>query len=279
MIRAMYTAISGLKAHQIKLDVIGNNIANVNTVGFKKSQTSFQEVFSQTTSGASGPQGGKGGTNPQQVGLGVSVGSIRVNHEPGSPQRTDYPLDFYIGGDGYFTVSGHPTFANKSYTRAGNFDLDADGILVTSQGLKVLGYKGAVTTKDTPGVPGEIKIVKSLYDSFSVNNSGEVVGIKKSDGSTEVIATLALTKFNNPGGLSKEGSNLFSESRNSGKPVLGAPGGTGYGDILVGTIEMSNVDLANEFTDMITAQRGFQANSRVITTSDEILQELVNLKR
>ena len=263
MIRAMYTAISGLKAHQIKLDVIGNNIANVNTVGFKKSQASFQEVFSQTTAGASGPQEGiKGGINPQQVGLGVSIGSIRVNHEPGSAQRTDYPLDFYIGGDGYFIVKDG---LKEFYTRAGNFDLDKDGTLVTSQGLKV------------QGTEGDIKILPK-YDSFSVNQLGEIVGVDK-DGNQTPIAKLALAKFNNASGLSKEGSNNFSKTSNSGDPVKGAPAGVGYGNIIVGSIEMSNVDLANEFTEMITAQRGFQANSRVITTSDEILQELVNLKR
>lgn len=271
MIRAMYTAISGLKAHQIKLDVIGNNIANVNTVGFKKSQASFEEVFSQTTAGASAPQGGKGGTNPQQVGLGVSVGKIRVNHEPGSPQRTDYPLDFYIGGDGYFAVKdGDKTL----YTRAGNFDLDADGTLVTSQGLKVQGVNITVPVAATKG---NITI-PSTYESFSVNQLGQIIGVKK-DGSQTTLATLALSKFNNASGLSKEGSNNFSVSSNSGTASEGKPGDEGFGVIIVGSVEMSNVDLANEFTDMITAQRGFQANSRVITTSDEILQELVNLKR
>lgn len=465
MMRSMYSGVSGLRAHQLKMDVIGNNIANVNTVGFKSSQASFQQVFSQTSSGASAPQGGRGGTNPQQVGLGVSMGSIRVNHTPGSAQRTDNPLDFFIGGDGYFVVSGDSNFGNKSYTRAGNFDLDRDGTLVTGEGLKVLGYVvdekgnvsdelsdikidksntvGATTTEnmklkgnldsrvkadkdgnlpkvttdtviyDSLGNPYNVKYeltkpdddksewearivsmknsdgkqllpntgtdtnpkytamelgkisfddkgqiepldsanigsgdgingtintdnkfavninigwstndeinpsidpdAKSSFgkggeiiidfssltqygndstvkasspdgntsgniESFSVSKSGEVVAVY-TNGESKVLAQVALAKFDNPGGLSSEGSNLFKDTRNSGEAQFGKAGSSGYGQILGGAVEMSNVDLSNEFTEMITTQRGFQANSRIITTSDEMLQELMSLKR
>lgn len=443
--RSMYSGVSGLRAHQLKMDVIGNNIANVNTVGFKSSQASFQQVFSQTSSGASAPQGGRGGTNPQQVGLGVSMGSIRVNHTPGSAQRTDNPLDFFIGGDGYFVVSGDSNFNNRSYTRAGNFDLDRDGTLVTGEGLKVLGYKmqddgtisdelgaividqstavDATTTEnikfkgnldarteiylkdkngnyvneageevdepvlitddkdremfstdtvmyDSLGNPHNIKFKMKRTDvnkwtasvekidgaefvegnasfdlefnskgelisgdtgslivtkegvrfgdaekdddegeitidfsgltqygndttakasspdgntsgnieSFSVSKSGEIVAVY-TNGESKVLAQVALAKFDNPGGLSSEGSNLFKDTRNSGEAQFGKAGGAGYGQMLGGAVEMSNVDLSNEFTEMITTQRGFQANSRIITTSDEMLQELMSLKR
>lgn len=464
MMRSMYSGVSGLRTHQLKMDVIGNNIANVNTVGFKRSQASFQEIFSQTTAGASAPQGGRGGTNPQQVGLGVSMGSIRVNHDPGSAQRTDNPLDFFIGGDGYFVVSGDSNFNNRSYTRAGNFDLDRNGTLVTGEGLKVLGYKvegdtvsdelseividksntvGATTTKnmelkgnldsrakggikvttdtviyDSLGNPYNVKYefekleadtdtdidentwsakIVSMKDSdggvnlingdeidlgtiefdtdgkilqdgvtagttdttdttdttgttvttgsaevvdgkhavtigltwggtggtdgksnfgegdagtitidfsgltqygndstvkasapdgntsgniesFSVSKSGEIVAVY-TNGENKVLSQIALAKFDNPGGLIKEGSNLFKDTRNSGEAQYGTAGGSGYGQMLGGAVEMSNVDLSNEFTDMITTQRGFQANSRIITTSDEMLQELMSLKR
>ncbi|NLY85264.1 MAG: flagellar hook-basal body complex protein, partial [Tissierellia bacterium] len=140
MMRSMYSAVSGLRIHQSKMDVIGNNIANVNTVGFKKGQVTFQEVFSQVVRGASAPTGGKGGTNPQQVGMGAAMGSINTIHTKGPGQRTDNPTDLMIDGEGFFVVSDDPNFNNRYFTRAGNFSLDRDGNLVTADGLKVLGY-------------------------------------------------------------------------------------------------------------------------------------------
>ena len=141
MMRSMYSGVSGLRVHQNKMDVIGNNIANVNTVGYKKGQMTFQEVFSQVIRGASAPSGGKGGTNPQQVGLGVNIGSINTIHTKGPAQRTDNPTDLMIDGEGFFIVSDDTNFGNRFYTRAGNFSLDRDGNLVTPDGYKVLGYQ------------------------------------------------------------------------------------------------------------------------------------------
>ncbi|MEA1974616.1 MAG: flagellar hook-basal body complex protein, partial [Bacillota bacterium] len=138
MMRSLYAAVSGLRVHQTKMDVIGNNIANVNTVGFKGSSVTFQEVFSQTVKGAGSPTAGKGGTNPQQIGLGVGMGSIAVNHSKGSTQRTDNPTDLMIDGNGFFVVSNDANCQNKFYTRAGNFIVDRNGNLVTTEGYKVL---------------------------------------------------------------------------------------------------------------------------------------------
>lgn len=160
MMRSMYTAVSGLRTHQGKMDTIGHNIANVNTVGYKKSQVTFKEAFSQMMSGASGPQGGKGGTNPQQIGLGVGTGGIAVVHTQGNTQRTEKPTDLMINGEGFFTVSDDPGFANRFYTRDGSFGVDTAGNLVSSEGYKVLGYRFDKDGKRTDE-PGNIVINKS----------------------------------------------------------------------------------------------------------------------
>ncbi len=428
MMRSMYSGVSGLRVHQNKMDVISNNIANVNTIAYKRGTMTFQEVFRQVIRGASAPQDGRGGTNPQQIGLGVSVGSINTIHTKGPAQRTDNPEDLMIDGEGFFVVSADPNFENRYYTRAGNFTLDRDGNLVTADGYKVLGYLadedgnitsqvggiqinrsetvGATTTKkieirgnldsrtpatdpdnpddenvhyaDTvikdslgnsytvtfrfvkdedpntwlvdivsvkgadeedfetnpsnvpieitfadngkldedstnsmiltitkPGVSfgdddGKITIDFSQLtqyanemdakpyavdgnssgklEGYAIDASGIVVGIF-TNGERKALAQIMLAKFDNPMGLQKIGGNLFVDTRNSGEPQLGRAGSSGYGPIAPGTLEMSNVDLSLEFTEMITTQRGFQANSRIITTSDEMLQELVNMKR
>lgn len=482
MLRSIYSGVSGLRAHQAKMDVIGNNIANINTVGYKRQYVTFQEVFNQLISGASLPQNGRGGTNPQQIGLGVSLGAINTIHTQGAAQRTDNPEDLMIDGEGFFVVTDDTNYENRFYTRAGNFTLDRDGNLVTPDGYKVLGYKfneyGELTSevapiqirrsatapptatsgieirgnldsraevgdkhyadtvikdslgnsytvtfefkkeeanfgegddiidatiwtvsikritelttgnyvdfteesesedddtapeppfiggvdqlklffdkngnligveadeykdlldedvepftikltnlnsirfnkdkdgKDLPtdvspsGIFEDILIIdsenKETYDEitqyandmdakpfvldgnssgklegYAVDTNGIVVGIF-SNNERKPLAQIMLAKFDNPMGLQKMGNNLFIESRNSGEPQYGRAASNGYGTIAPGTLEMSNVDLSMEFTEMITTQRGFQANSRIITASDEMLQELVNLKR
>ena len=140
MMRSMFSGVSGLRAHQLKMDTIGNNIANVNTVGYKSQRATFQEVFNQTLRGAGSPQSGKGGTNPQQVGLGISLSSIDTFHIRGAVQRTDNITDLAINGDGFFILSNSEDGLSRSYTRAGNFSLDDDGNLVAANGYKVLGY-------------------------------------------------------------------------------------------------------------------------------------------
>ncbi len=283
MMRSMFSAISGLKNHQLKMDVIGNNIANVNTYGFKASRVTFKDAFYQTLSPATGNSVGTGGMNPSQVGLGMSVQSIDTIVEPGGIARTDRPLDFTIEGEGYFVVrkcdeNGDAT-GPVYYTRAGNFYLDDQGYLVNADGYYVMG--SANSTPDIEETPTDLERIQIDYDSYTTvkfDKNGMVAGIDV-DGNRVTIGQMAVATCVNPSGLNKEGNNLYTESNNSGPMRSAAPGELGTGTLAPGGLEMSKVDLSQEFTDMIITQRGFQANSRVITVSDTMLEELVNLKR
>ncbi len=263
MLRSMYAGISGMKGFQTKLDVIGNNIANVSTVGFKKGRVTFQDMMSQTTSGAQGPTATRGGINPSQVGLGSQLGSIDNIHTQGFRQTTGNPLDLMLEGDGMFIVEGNGT---TYYTRAGNFYLDDDDRIVDANGFYL------------QSVGGEDLTIPEDAESFSIGTDGTVTYIN-ADGDPVDGGQIALASFSNPAGLEKAGNNLFLNSENAGYNGIVAPETEGAAKIVPSALEMSNVDLSEEFTEMITAQRGFQANTRIITTSDEILQELVNLKR
>ena len=425
MLRSMFSAISGLRAHQTKLDVTGNNIANVNTVGFKGSQTVFEDTLSQVLRNGSAPTGDTAGSNPAQVGLGVKVAGITTNFSQGSQQNTGRSTDFMIQGDGFFvTRAGNENL----YTRAGSFDFDGAGNLVTPDGAVLQGWmatNGVVTPNGPIGplsVPfgqvlapeattgggmvgnlsadaaigtqlefqaemfdslGNAQMVNYQYtktatspagattwqlrvldaagnamptntatppatsvdvsfnasgvmtgpgtapanqfafyppagtypswdgpvsidvsdvtqfggkstvaatrtpdsgsalgtlESFALSNDGTITGVY-SNGLRQPIGQLAMATFANPGGLEKAGNTSFRMADNSGAPAIGLAGVGGRGTLSAGALEMSNVDLAEEFTGLIVAQRGFQANSRVITTSDEILQDLVQLKR
>ncbi len=302
----MYAGISGLKNFQTKLDVIGNNVANVNTHGFKKGRVIFKDLFSQTTAGASGSTATRGGVNPQQVGLGSQISTIDTLHTGGSTQFTGNTLDLAIEGDGFFVVADStgpadaPTgFTNEFYTRAGNFYMDADGYLVNGDGKYVFGFAGVETDGEFPtGDPaptlttnsggtlptggdnqrnGPIRIPTNSQ-SMAVGNDGTVTFVD-ADGELRYAGQLVMAQFPNPGGLEKAGGNYYQDSSNSGNPFYSVGTEQGMGTIQSGSLEMSNVDLSEEFTEMIVAQRGFQANTRTITTSDEILQELMNLKR
>jgi flagellar hook protein FlgE len=414
----MYSGISGLRTHQTMMDVVGNNIANVNTAGYKSSAAVFQDVLSQTLQGAAGPRGATAGRNPAQVGLGVQLGGISTNWSQGASQLTGRATDLAIQGDGFFAVQqGGETL----YTRAGSFNFDANGTLVTPSGGTVLGWaaQNGVINPTGPLAPVQLpvgqtlaptqtsqirvggnlpadapvstaaaptRIVNSInvfdaqgasipltltyektaanawtvtgtmpaaaggapvqvtsgtltwdattqsfgaptlaaftppatvgtftggitvalgnaaepltqfagtnsisaleqdgaamgsLQSFSIAPDGTVMGVF-SNGMREPVAQVALANFANPGGLEKVGSSLFRPSANSGLVQVGVSGEGGRGSLSGGTVEMSNVDLAQEFTNLIVAQRGFQANSRVISSSDELLQDLVNLKR
>ncbi|MBO8155232.1 MAG: flagellar basal body rod protein FlgG [Bacillaceae bacterium] len=288
MLRSMYAGISGMRGFQTKLDVVANNIANVNTYGYKKGRVTFQDIMSQTVAGAQAPQydGGDpvlGGKNPTQIGLGMATGSIDNIHTQGNRQTTNRPLDLALEGDGMFVLAKLVDGDNNVdidtdeiyFTRSGNFYLDDEGYIVSANGYYLVG--------DT----GRIQIDQDAQ-SFSISSDGTVNFIDAS-GNLDNSQQILLAKFSNPGGLEKVGSNMFRLTQNAGVLTNGAtfdnisdlvePGQDGTGTIYAGALEMSNVDLAEEFTEMITAQRGFQANTRIITTSDEILQELVNLKR
>ncbi|WP_434751684.1 flagellar basal body rod protein FlgG [Paenibacillus amylolyticus] len=272
MLKSMYSGVSGMRGFQTKLDVIGNNIANVNTVGFKGSRVMFKDIMSQTTSGVTAPTATPtGGVNAQQIGLGVSVGSIDTMHLAGSPMTTNSPTDLRINGDGFFLVRLSDAQATPYLTRAGNFTVDADRNLVTSDGLFVLDNGGANITLDDDVV------------SFTIGQDG-MINQTMADGTIQTGSQLGIGKVVNPSGLEKIGGNLYRMTANANPggtldPVTANSAADGTGSIIAGQLEMSNVDLTNEFTEMIVAQRGFQANSKIITTSDDVLQEVINLKR
>ncbi|MFD2371301.1 flagellar basal body rod protein FlgG [Brevibacillus sp. GCM10020057] len=273
MLRSMYSGISGLRGFQTKMDVIGNNIANVNTVGFKKGRVMFQDILSQNIQGASASSdgGGKGGTNPMQVGLGTSIGSIDTVFSAGSPMTTNLPTDLSIEGDAFFMVSPDDG-TTIYYTRAGNFTRDSQGFLVNSQGMKLL---------NSDGGPIQISQADNIV-SYSIGKDGVITTVDDT-GALATDNTIGLMTFNNPGGLKKVGNSLYENTVNAGPrdedPNTPTTATDAKVSIISGQLEMSNVDLSEEFTEMIVAQRGFQANSRIITTSDTLLEELVNLKR
>ncbi|HEX2174452.1 MAG TPA: flagellar hook-basal body complex protein [Nocardioidaceae bacterium] len=266
MLRSMFAAISGLRVNQTMLDVTGNNIANSNTTGFKSSQTIFQDTLSQMLTGGTAPGGNQGGTNPVQIGLGVQLGGTNTTFTQGTAQMTGKPTDVMIQGDGFFVVQRN---GEDLYTRAGAFNLDANGDLVTIDGDYVQAVGG-----------GRINIPIGNNDlkSYSIGADGTVTGQFASTGARP-LGQLAVADFANPQGLEKVGDTMFRATTSSGAADVGAAGTGRRGQLTAGALEMSNVDLAAEFTNLILAQRGFQANSRVITTSDQVLEDLVNIKR
>ncbi len=291
MMRSLYSGVTGLKNHQTKMDVIGNNIANVNTVGFKASRVIFQDIYSQTVAPASAGNGTTGGTNPQQVGLGVQLATIDVLNTPSSSQYTGSPLDLAIDGDGYFVIQNGSSY---TYTRAGNFYTDSEHYLVDSNGNYVMGYEvdgdGALVYRDASNAVcastdagahltmQRIFVDPDYYD-VSISSNGQVVALDEATSESTVLGQIVLAQFANPNGLEKTGENSYRTSVNSGDPSFSTPGTGGSGKLNPGSLEMSNVDLTAQFADMITTQRGFQANSRIITTTDEMLEELVNMVR
>ncbi|OFI06812.1 flagellar basal-body rod protein FlgG [Clostridium acetireducens DSM 10703] len=336
MIRAMYSGITGLKANQTKLDVIGNNIANVGTTSFKTQRIRFQDMLSQSMSEATGPSTTLGGTNPSQVGLGTQVAGIDTITTQGNLQPTSRNLDFAVDGSGYFVVAKGKTdndigitvktdthtidTENEDegnfqtfFTRDGSFTLDEYGQLINSDGMRVMGYAIDESTiqydeKYKPFIEEAVNVneeeINALEDKlvplaipdevagkkvrrFTVEKNG-LIKVTLTDNTVRAIGQIAMASFKNTAGLYKEGKNLYSVSANSGEAVFRSGVGVeeaennnelGYGNIVQGALEMSNVDLAEQFTEMIVASRAFQANGKIITTSDEILQDLVNLKR
>lgn len=334
MIRGMYAGISGMKSQQNKLDVIGNNLANVSTTGFKSSRIVFKDMLYQNSSNAVGGSVNLGGSNAKQVGLGATVGSIDRTMSQGMMQPTGRPLDVAIDGNSFFMVSKGPVAHGKNdiklnnktgeledaggreifFTRDGSLNLDSEGYLVTTTGERVLGYSvnGSITKNGTikfvdmdnpqPTATGlktdsglrTLKIPEEVKDadtgkmkkilSYSIAKDGLITGVVEG-GKVTVIGQLATATFQNPEGLEAVGNNMYLNSSNSGAAVVSTGVGTdpdkvrSGGEILQGMLEMSNVDIAEQFTDLIVTSRAFQASSKIISTSDEILQDVVNLKR
>jgi flagellar hook protein FlgE len=286
MLRALSSGVSGIQAFQNALDVIGNNIANTNTTAFKSARTDFADAFSQTLQVSSA---GSSGSNQQgmQVGSGVTTAAVKNLFTQGAVNRTGIGTDLAIDGDGFFLV--RDPLSNIQYaTRAGDFRLDAQNYLVTNKGMRVQGFSTGDSV--TPGPRGDIQIdatgapnAGTSMTTFNIDTSG-VVNVHMSDGTQFSRGQILMQRFSDPQALLKEGDNLYSGIGAAGPlggstPISAVPGTSGLGLIQASALELSNVDLANEFAQLITTQRGFQANARIITTADEILQELVNLKR
>ncbi len=424
---ALFTGVTGLKVHQRRLDMVASNIANVNTVGYRSSRMNFQDLFSQTLRAGSAPVGSFGGTNPQQIGLGVQVASIDVNHKNGSLITTGIDSDLAIQGSGFFVLNdGNRNF----YTRDGSFDLNNNGVLIEpATGMRVQGFianeqgiidsnaplqnivipvggvgivratseatlygnlnsdvavgdtvRPTVSVYDSLGTERLIEITftktansnewtwfasydgnpiagatgtiqfqsggaldpsdpanmpsitvptlaldpsgltgpddmtfaidfsritqlslgtdpntgnpnpsdvtmrsqdgfpRGVLESFNIGANGEVIGVF-TNGLTRVFAQIAVANFSNVGGLSRNGFNNFVETPSSGVAQIGRPGTGGRGSVAGGVLESSNVDLGDEFSNLIITQRGYQANARTITTADNVLQETINLVR
>jgi len=242
------------------MDVIGNNIANVNTTGFKTSRVNFQEMLSQNIRGNSIPYAGINSLNPSQIGLGESVSSIDSFFAQGAMQVTGRVLDMAIDGNGFFMLQDTQSGQNY-YSRDGAFYLNADGDLVNSAGLNVLDSSGNTINLGTD------------VNTISIDKNGKIY----INGSETETAVIGIAFAPNPEGLLRAGNNLYIVPDNTPNP--GEPMAEGRGALISGNLEMSNVDLTSEFANMIITQRAYQANARVITTSDQMLQEVVELKR
>lgn len=275
MLRSLYSGASGMRSHQTRLDVIGNNIANVNTTGFKSGRAEFKDALSQTLQGGTSTTDHKHDTNPVQVGTGVNLATIFNDFRQGALRMTDRILDVAIEGNGFFVVQD--SSGNIYYTRDGNFFLTYDdnsktSYLVTSAGHQVL---------DTQGTP--ITLINAPVKSISIGKDGSISYVDNSGTSRSTTNPIGLAVFGNPESLKKAGGNLYVEGANTQRlnstSNYTQPGQGTAGTLASGYLEMSNVDLTKEFTDMIITQRGFQANARTITVSDTILEELINLKR
>ena len=262
MMRALWSAASGMIAQQLNVDTIANNLANVNTAGFKRQRVDFQDLMYQATrlpgspvaSGVEVPTG-------IQVGLGVRAAATTKIFAQGTFQNTSNPLDLCIEGDGFFQVlkpSGEIT-----YTRAGTFKLDSNGNLVTSDGY-----------------PMEPPIaIPTDAESISIGGDGTVAVILAGDTAPQEIGQITLARFANPAGLLNIGHSLYAETASSGAPQTGAPGSSGFGQMAQGVLELSNVEVVEEMVNMITAQRAYEANSQAIKIADDMLQLANNVRR
>lgn len=328
MVRSMYAAIAGLKTHQSKMDVIGNNISNCNTYGYKTSRATFQEALYTTSSHASGGTDSFGGRNASQVGYGCSLATVDKNFEGSTPAATGRPSDVMIIGDGFFLVGNKlPTgvtgvnpkkgatadgggtgdqldITSLQLTRVGNFNCDEDGYLVDSNGYVVYGFaypegttfplpEGTVVDQNNlvplrvPEVEndgtgngglegaedGEVPKV-----SISIDDYGNV-SAKMPSGEVFSLGVIAVAAVPNTGGLEMDNGSYYNIRNNTGAVQAYVPGDGNTGTLKTACLEMANVDVANEFAEMITTQRGFQANTRIITVTDQMLEELVNMKR
>lgn len=262
MIRSLYTAATGMVAQQLNLDVIANNLANVNTTGFKKSRADFQDLMYQVIE-EPGVSSNQSGTSPTgiQVGLGARPAAVSKIHSQGDFQSTGNPLDVAIEGDGFFQV----TLPNgdTAYTRSGALKLDETGALVTSDGYPL--NPSITVPSDTIGI--------------TIGENG-IITVKQPGTTTQTqVGQLQIARFPNPAGMRSQGRNLYAQTDASGAPTLGNPGETGLGTLAQGYLEGSNVSVVEEIVQMVTGQRAYEANSKVIQTADSILSTALSVKR
>jgi flagellar basal-body rod protein FlgG len=263
MIRALYSAASGMKAQELNLDNIANNLANANTVGFKSRRAQFQDLMYQSMV-APGTAAGQQSVNPVglQLGLGTHATSNEIIFTEGSFTQTGSPLDVTIQGNGFFQVL-QPS-GQIAYTRAGQFQLDQNGNIVNSSGMPV---QPQIT------IPAEAQ-------SINIAPDGTVSYTLPNQVAAQQAGQIQLANFQNPGGLNSLGNSLYAPTDASVDPTIGAPGGAqGMGTLLQGYTEQSNVSVVDEFINMIQTQRGYEANSKVVTAADNMYQEVNNLQR
>ncbi|MCF8143250.1 MAG: flagellar hook basal-body protein [Deltaproteobacteria bacterium] len=256
MIKSLFSGITALQANTQAMGVIGDNIANVGTTGFKGSRMDFANLLSQSVGGYSG----------QEVGSGVTVQKLSRDWTQGSIQSTSNATDLAINGNGFFVVTDEN--GNEFYTRAGTFHFDKEGYLVDNNGYKVQGVDGDLQLTDTTGTT-----------SISISSAGVITSYSTGSTAGTEVGTITLATFPCNWGLAAMDRNLYTTTDASGEASTGAPGSAGKGSLSSYSLEMSNVDLASEFGKMITTQRSYQAAAKVITASDEVLQQLLSIKR
>lgn len=284
----MGSGVSALRTFMKGLEVIGNNIANVNTTGFKASSASYADSFSNILQRSAPSSGGASSTPVVEVGTGVSLAGISADYTQGSLSSTGKDTDLGISGNGFFIVKNPVDNTTLYATRAGDFRWDDQGYLINTQGLRVQGLTdGSTTTTPAGSTVGDIKLdtppAGTQLQSVSIDKLGNVTEFY-SDGTSKTTNQVLLQNFKDLAALVKEGNNLYSgmDAAGPATATLGAtnaPGTNGLGTIQSGTLELSNVDLTDQFAELITTQRSFQAGSRLITVSDSVLEDIVNLKR
>ncbi|MFV1974352.1 MAG: flagellar basal-body rod protein FlgG [Candidatus Scalindua sp.] len=259
MMKALYTSATGMKAHQFLLDVIANNLANVNTTGYKRVQANFQDLLYDkfVPAGAESSQGIQSPTG-LQVGSGVRVVATSKVFSQGLPENTGRSLDWAIQGSGFFQIT-HPD-GTIVYTRDGTFQLNSSGEIVSSEGLRL---------EPTTTVPTDVI-------SVSIGSDG-TISTQNSDGSAQTLGTVTLATFPNPSGLESMGKNLFRETTASGTPVTETPGLNGVGEIMQGFRESSNVEVVTEMVNLIVAQRAYEITAKAVKASDDMLQATNNI--
>jgi flagellar basal-body rod protein FlgG len=256
MFRALHSAASGMQAQQTNIDVVANNMANVNTTGFKKGRAEFQDLLYQTVR-APGGQAGTGASAPSglQIGLGVRTAATQTMHIQGSLQQTGNSLDLAIEGNGFFQVQ-RPN-GDIAYTRSGNLKADADGRLVTSDGYAI---------EPNISIPADATAI-------TISSTGLISVTQPGQGQSQEVGQLQLANFANPAGLLSTGRNLYATTAASGVAVLANPGEEGTGTVSQGFLEGSNVEVVNEMIDLIASQRAYETNQRVMTAADEMLRK------